>query len=74
MGEWIKGEWVKGKDSALWVRAVPGLRPGTFWQDCLRPFAPARLSFALLQELSKQWVIKSVRAASRAYQKSFIAY
>jgi hypothetical protein len=24
-----KGEWVKGKESALWVSAVPGLRPGT---------------------------------------------
>ena len=25
-----KGQWVKGKESALWAGAVPGLRPGTF--------------------------------------------
>lgn len=25
-----KGGCVKGRESALWVRAVPGLRPGTF--------------------------------------------
>ncbi len=67
------GEWVKGMDSALWVPAVPGLRPGRFWQACLRPFAPARLSFALLQELSKERVIEFVTAASRAYQQSFVA-
>ena len=24
-----KGKWVKGKESARWVSAVPGLRPGT---------------------------------------------
>jgi hypothetical protein len=29
-----KGQWVKGKESALWVNAVPGLRPGTFSQVC----------------------------------------
>jgi hypothetical protein len=23
------GEWVKGRESALWISAVPGLRPGT---------------------------------------------
>lgn len=68
-----RGKWVKGRDSALWVRAVPGLRPGTFWQGCLRPFAPARLSFAPLQELSKERVIQFVAAASRAYQQSLVA-
>jgi hypothetical protein len=67
------GEWVKGMDSALWIRAVPGLRSGTFWQACLRPVTPARLSFALLQELSKERVIEFVTAASRAYQQSFVA-
>jgi hypothetical protein len=25
-----KGQWVKGKESALWAGAVPGLRPGMF--------------------------------------------
>jgi hypothetical protein len=32
--EWIKGQWVKGKESALWVNAVPGLRPGKLLQAC----------------------------------------
>ena len=27
--EWIKGQWAKGKESALWVNAVSGLRPDT---------------------------------------------
>jgi len=67
------GEWVKGMDSALWIGAVPGQRPGTFWQACLRPVTPARLSFALLQELSKEGVIEFVAATSRAYQQSLIA-
>ena len=30
LSEWIKGQWVKGKESALWVNALPGLRPGSF--------------------------------------------
>jgi hypothetical protein len=25
------GKWVKGKESALWMPLVPGLRPGAFW-------------------------------------------
>jgi hypothetical protein len=66
-----KGKGVKGRESALWVRAVPGLRPGTFSQVCFRAFA--RLSFALLQELSKELVIEFVATASRSYQQSFIA-
>ena len=70
MGE---GQWVKRMDSALWVRAVPGLRPSTFWQGYLRTSAPARLSFALLQELSKERVIEFVTAASCPYQQSLIA-
>jgi len=36
--EWKKeignGVWVKGKASALWGHAVPGLRPGMFSQGC----------------------------------------
>jgi len=28
-GRMAKGKWVKGKESARWVSAVPGLRPGT---------------------------------------------
>jgi hypothetical protein len=37
-----KGKGVKGKESALWVRAVPGLRPGTFSQGCFRAFASGK--------------------------------
>ena len=70
--EWIKGQWVKGKASALWVNAVPGLRPGTMLQVCLLWFVRASL-FVLLQELSKQRVIEFVAPASCPYQQSFIA-
>lgn len=67
-----KGEWVKGKESALWVDAVPGLRPGTSSRGCFRARL-ARVSFTLLQELSKEWVIEFVAATSRTYQQPFIA-
>lgn len=57
-----KAEWVKGRASALWVRAVPGLRPGTL-RGCFLCVAFA-FSFTLLQECTKQWVIELVAAAS----------
>ena len=32
-----KGQWVKGKESALWVNAGAGLRPGSFLAGVLFP-------------------------------------
>ena len=44
-GTMDEGEWAKGKESALWVRAVPGLRPGTFRKVA---FAFRILAFSLV--------------------------
>ena len=30
----VKGKWINGRESALWVGAVQGLRPGTLSQVC----------------------------------------
>ena len=44
MGEW-QGEWIKGRESARWVGAVLGLRPGTSSQICFRRSAWLRMIF-----------------------------
>jgi hypothetical protein len=43
-----KGKWVKGKESALWTSAVPGLRPGTLLQACVLCFGSRACSFVLV--------------------------
>jgi hypothetical protein len=73
--EWRK--WLMGMGKGKGVRPVDQRRAGPaarhIFARLLSCFRLARLSFALLQELSKEWVIEFVATASRAYQQSFIA-
>ena len=65
------GQWVKGKESALWINAAPGLRPGTF-RKFASVFCFVGFSFALLQELAKKWVIKLVAASPCTNQQTSV--
>lgn len=56
-----KGEWAKGKESALWLPLVAGLRPAR-----LCPPLAAGLASAFVQECAEEWVIKFVAPASDA--------
>jgi hypothetical protein len=61
------GKMGQGKGVRPVISGVPGQRPGNLSRVCPCNCS-SRLSFTLLQELSKQWVVQLISPASCAYQ------